>query len=150
MSDFTNGFKLCSCSSENIKFRNQDLFKKIKGELVKISNKKNDKIPIINIWHLSRFVGEQADTMMGSYQFPSKDIGNGLNVEWILLNLNIENCFDFDYTPDEGDSLTISTNVILGPYISFIFKNNEWSIDHYSPFHDETTIICKGIIKEVE
>ena len=79
---------------------------------------------------------------------PAGDIGNGLDAEWIALNLNLENCFDFDYTPEEGDNLFIQTNEIASAYISFIFKNDQWIIDVYDPFTWNTKHIVDGIIKE--
>ncbi len=151
MCDFNNGIKLCTCDGLKIKHRKQDLYRKVKGELVKIPNKKNDDIPLIYIWHLYKYIGkDEVNMMLGQYIFPSNDIGNGLNAEWIALNLNIENCFDFDYTPNEGDNLIIRQNVEMSPYISFIFKNGEWIIEHYDPFSEITEHILDGKIKEVE
>jgi hypothetical protein len=115
MCDFEKGFRLCSCGSEPIKFREQELYRKVKDELVKIPNKKNDKIPLIYIWSLSRFEGMNESPEMGRYILPTNDIGQGLNAEWIALNLNCGNCFDFEYEPEEGDNLKIHQNEILSP-----------------------------------
>mgnify|MGYP006186967725 FL=1 len=52
MCDFTKGIKLCSCENETIKFREQEFYKMVKNEYVKIPNKKNENIPIIFIWRL--------------------------------------------------------------------------------------------------
>lgn len=151
MCDFNNGIKLCTCDGDKIKYKKQDLYKKVKGKLVKIPNKKNDAIPLIYIWHLYKYSGkDEVNMMIGQYIFPNNDLGNGLNAEWILLNLNIENCFDFDYTPNEGDNLIIRQNVEFSPYISFIFKNGEWVKDHYDPFSDITECILDGKLKEVK
>jgi len=151
MCDFNNGIKLCTCNGDKIKYRKQDLYRKVKGELVKIPNKKNDDIPLIYIWHLFRYVGKDEENYsLGQYIFPSNDIGKGLNAEWILFNLNIENCFDFDYVPNEGDNLFITQNVELSPYISFIFKKGEWIVKHYDPFSEITEHILEGKIKEIE
>ena len=151
MCDFNNGMKLCTCEDVKIKYRKQDLYRKVKGELVKIPNKKNDDIPLIYIWYLYKYIGTDEDNMMlGQYILPSNDLGNGLNSEWIALNLNIENCFDFDYNPNEGDNLIIGQNVEMSTYISFIFKNGEWIIEHYDPFSEITEHILDGKIKEVE
>ncbi|WP_326982953.1 hypothetical protein VUJ46_22865 [Chryseobacterium sp. MYb264] len=149
MCDFTKGIKLCICNGDKIKYRQQDTYKKVKGELIKIPNKKNDSIPLIYIWHLWKHIGvDKSNSMIGQYIFPTEDIGNGLNAEWITLNLNCENCFDFEYTPTEGDNLYITQNVELSFYISFIFKNGEWTADHYSPFSDITELISTGKIIE--
>jgi hypothetical protein len=134
MCDFDKGFKLCSCGNDAIKFREQEFYRKVNDELVKIPNKKNDKIPLIYIWSLSIFEGMNESPEMGRYILPTNDIGQGLNAEWIALNLNCGNCFDFEYEPEEGDNLKIHQNEISSPYISFIYNNKEWKIDHYDPF----------------
>ena len=148
MCDFTKGIKLCSCENETIKFREQEFYKMVKNEHVKIPNKKNENIPIIFIWRLFKLKSKNDNNEIGRYMLPSGDIGNGLDAEWIALNLNLENCFDFDYTPEEGDNLFIQTNEIASAYISFIFTNNQWIIEHYDPFTWYTKHIKDGIIKE--
>lgn len=101
------------------------------------------------IWHLWKHTGtDENNSMIGQYIFPTEDIGNCLNAEWIILNLNYENCFDFKYTPSEGDNLYITQNIELSSYISFIFKNGEWTIGHYSPFSDILQLISSGKIVE--
>lgn len=145
MCDFNNGIKLCTCNGEKIKYRQQELYRKVKGELVKIPNKKNDSIPIIYIWHLFRYIGQNEENFeLGQYIPPTDDIGNGLNAEWIALNLNVENCFDFEYIPSEGDNLFITQNIEFSPYISFIFKNGEWVVEHYDPFSENIKHIFEG------
>jgi hypothetical protein len=52
---------------------------------------------------------------------PGNSIGNGLDAKWIALNLNSENCFDFDYTPQEGDNLFIRQKCNLRPVYLFYF-----------------------------
>ena len=152
MCDFNNGIKLCTCEDDKIKYRKPDLYRIVnKDKIVKIPNKKNDDIPLIYVWHLYKYCGkDEVNMMMGHYILPSDDLGNGLNAEWISLNLNIENCFDFDYIPNEGDNLIIGQNVEMSPYISFIFKNGEWIIEQYNPFSDIKEHILEGKIKEIE
>ncbi|GGB77560.1 hypothetical protein GCM10007424_17030 [Flavobacterium suaedae] len=151
MCDFSKGIRLCTCESETIKFREKEYYRKVKGELIKIHNKKNDKIPLIYIWQLFRYKGKKKDCFeMGSYKMPQDDIGKGLNDEWVVLNLNIENCFDFDYTPKEGDNLLIRQNEDLSPYMSFIYKSDKWIIDHYYPFDIEIEYLTEGLLKTNE
>lgn len=139
MCDFTKGIRLCTCVEEKIKYRKSDTYRKIRGQLVKIPNKKDDDIPLIYIWHLWKFKGIDTDSaMLGHFLLPDDDIGNGLDAEWIALNLNVTNCFDFDYSPTEGDCLYITQNVEMSSYISFIFKSGEWIKGHYDPFSDIT------------
>lgn len=145
MCDFTKGVKFCTCKKNEINFRYAEYYKKVNGELVKIIDKRNEGIPLIYMWRLFRHIGKKKDWLeVGRYMLPTNDIGQGLNAEWIALNLNVENCFDFDYTPQEGDNLFITTNVILGPYISFIYRNNEWICDHYDPFTDDVEHVQDG------
>ena len=149
MCDFTKGIKLCTCEGDKIEFRHQEFYRKVKGELVKIPDTRNDKIPRIYIWRLFRLINKDKEkewAELGKYAMPSDNIGQALNAEWIALNLNVENCFDFNYNPQEGDNLFIQQNVSHGPYISFIYKSNEWIVDHYDPFNSETVHIKDGIL----
>lgn len=145
MCNFNKGIKFCTCDIDTLKLRNQQLYRKVKGELVPIPNRKNDKIPLMYIWHLFRYKEQQTELfMIGRYLFPTDDIGNGLNAEWVALNLNVEDCFDFDYTPQEGDNLFITQNVEMAPYLSFIFRKGEWTEDHYDPFSVQTELCYQG------
>lgn len=147
MCDYKNGIKFCSCDNEKIKFREPRTFIKKKGKLIEKENPKNADIPLEYIWTLFKFEGEKEITEIGRYMMPDNDLGNGLNAEWIALNLNSKNCFDFDYIPSEGDNLKIRQNVKLGPYLSFIYRKNEWIIDHHSPWSTEISKIKEGKIK---
>jgi hypothetical protein len=150
MCDFSNGMKFCTCTEGEIKYREREFYRKVKGELVRIPSKKNDNIPLVYLWRLYRYVGKcEGDAILGHFVMPSEDIGNGLNAEWIALNLNVENCFDFEYTPSEGDNLVIAQNVELSPYISFIFENGEWVEEFCDMFSVIMEFISEGKVKEV-
>lgn len=138
MCDYSDGIKFCSCDNEKIKFREPKVFTKKNGKLIEQENPLNFDIPLQYIWTLFKFDGEKEITEIGRYIMPSNDLGNGLSADWIALNLNCKNCFDFDYTPKEGDNLKIQQNIILSPYLPFIYKNNQWVIDHHSPWSTET------------
>ena len=118
----SNNIKFCTCNEEPIKFREMDSFKIIKGKMINVSEKTNKAIPIMYVWHLYKYNGSKEIEIEGELILPENEIGNSLNSEWIALNLNHENCFDFEYTPNEGDNLKISQNVYNSPYLSFIFK----------------------------
>ncbi|WP_027391786.1 hypothetical protein [Aquimarina latercula] len=147
MCDFENRIKFCSCDKESIKFRKPKKFIRKKGKLVEQINPKDSKIPLEYIWTLFKFDGEKEITEIGRYMMPINDLGNGLNAEWIALNLNCEDCFDFEYTPSEGDNLKIHENVIMSAYLSFIYRNGEWIIDHHSPWSTEISKLKEGKIK---
>ncbi len=145
MCDFEKGFILCSCKIEIPKKRSNVKSKKIK-------NLPTQKLGYR--WYLSRFVGnrtEEIDEFLieGEYSLPSKDLGKGLSEEWIQLNLNLENCFDFEYTPQEGDNLVFRSNSDYD-YLSFIFKAGYWQIEHYSPFSTILKKIDEGKIESIE
>lgn len=114
--------------------RKQEFYRRVGNDLVKIEDERNNKIPLIYIWKLLRITGTTAGIEMGRYMMPTEDIGNGLDAEWIALNLNNVDGFDFEYHPIEGDTLFITQNQEMAPYISFIYRNCEWVIDHYNPF----------------
>lgn len=109
-----------------------------------IKNKKNKDIPLEYIWVLFKYKGLTKGIEMGRYNFPNDKIDERLNADWLALNLNTEHCFDFEYIPEEGDNLFIQYNMNLGPYISFIYRDKEWIIHHYSPFEVKTELVLKG------
>lgn len=147
MCDFSEGFKLCSCDGEKIRFRKKAQYSIENGKPFKPRSKKEADIPVQFIWRLFRLKSPNTDSVLGLYKLPAEDIGHGLNAEWIVLNLNEKNCFDFDYTPEEGDNLFIQTNETGSPYISFVFTKNQWTIEHYDPFNWNTEHIRDGLIK---
>ncbi len=152
MLDFENGMKFCPLNGGKIKYKKQEYYRKVKGELVRKSNKKQkEDIPLVSIWRLYRYIGirEPDIYLFECYAFSTSDLGNGLNADWIALNLNVENCFDFEYTPSEGDYLRISQNIVPSSFISFIFKNGVWKIDDYA--HDTVMLelINEGNVLEL-
>ena len=144
--DFTNGFKLCVNKEQPIKYRQQEFYKKINNELVKVPNKKNKNIPVIYTWRLYRMKCLNEEFAHCSFDRPTNDIGCGLNDEWIELNLNCNKAFDFDYKPCHNDNLIIETNEFLSPYISFIFEKDEWKTGYHIPFMYEMEEISRGRI----
>ncbi|MDX1958618.1 MAG: hypothetical protein SFU98_08605 [Leptospiraceae bacterium] len=142
MCDFEKGFKLCSCKLEE---HNIDKNRK---------SKKDKDLPIPKLgyrWYLSRFVSKVSDSefmMEGEFEPPSKDLGNGLSDEWILVNLNLENCFDFEYTPSEGDNLVFKSDEKY-IYLSFVYKKGIWIKDNYSPFDTILKKIDEGKIEMI-
>lgn len=138
MCDFEKGFILCSCI----------IVKPAKKS--KRKSKKNNEMPVElgYRWTLSRFKEFIEEPLMeGSFDPPSKDLGKGLNDEWILLNLNSENCFDFDYIPLEGDNLIFKSNERF-KYLSFIFSKGEWIKNNYDPFSTILESYKQGKIEE--
>ncbi|MEY8847218.1 hypothetical protein AB9K26_00225 [Psychroserpens sp. XS_ASV72] len=143
MCKFKDGIKFCTCDLDEFSSSRD---KKSSNK----SNKEKSKDVTEYVWTLFKFEGDKKQKEMGRYMFPEDDIGNGLNAEWIVLNLNCEDCFDFDYSPSEGDNLTISKNHVLSPYLSFVFSKDEWKIEHYDPFLYETSVLNHGKIKSID
>ncbi|MFK7946895.1 MAG: hypothetical protein AB8G11_04845 [Saprospiraceae bacterium] len=106
-------------------------------------------------WHLYRKIEgtyENAATMDGMFFEPLHQITEELTPEFIVQNMNTENCFDFDYQPVEGDELHIWTNhekhiksTFPSGYLSFLFTNNQWEIGSSLSFDNEE--ILKGKVK---
>lgn len=147
MCDFSDGIKFCVCDRESIKFREPRKFVRKNGKLIEQLDPEDSKIHLEYIWTLFKFCGEKEITEIGRYIMPTNDLGNGLNAEWIVLNLNCEDCFDFEYLPSEGDNLKIHRNIIMAPYLSFIYQNGKWIIDHHNPWSTVIDQIKEGKIK---
>lgn len=140
MCDFEKGFILCSCKDKEkpvIHNKNSRRYKK--------SPQNEDNT---YRWYLCEFKGTFESLMEGMFEPPSNDIGKGLTSEWVLLNLNDRNCFDFEYIPREGDSLVIRKPQTYGAFLSFIFKNGEWKEDFYSPFGIMLNKLNEGKVEE--
>jgi hypothetical protein len=118
MCDFTNGLKFCTCDPAKGNIRHNKKSRRNKDA--------SGAFPKEFTWILDRYVTTLDTGEMGRMLMPHGNIGNGLTEEWVLLHLNLENCFDFDYTPEEGDSLKIRDNDDPYLYLSFIFKGNSW------------------------
>jgi hypothetical protein len=137
MCNFKHGFILCTCETETKPIVHNQNSRRYKNTLqAKIAGYR---------WSLARFVNGFDSEMEGSYELPSQDIGAELTAEWVLLNLNNGNCFDFDYIPGEGDNL-IMKRADEWEYLSFIFTQGEWREDHYVPFSTTLQLMYQGEI----
>lgn len=125
MCDFNNGFILCKCEDD-------------------LSTDKTEGTEYI--WTLYSYMGLNTDRKMGRYVQPVSTIGKGLSATFVQEKLNSDNCFDFDYQPIEGDNLSIE-EVGTSNRIEFIFKENQWKEDHYSPFSHNCKKTNNGILK---
>ncbi|AFZ01645.1 hypothetical protein Cal6303_2672 [Calothrix sp. PCC 6303] len=142
MCDFDKGFILCTCKDKEKPIVHNKNSRRYKQEQA--------ATPKVYRWYLSTFKEYRSDDeplMEGEYQLPVTDIGKGLTDEWVLLNLNDRNCFDVDYTPQEGDNLVIRDAYQEWDYLSFIFKNGGWERGHYSRFSTITTLTMNGEVK---
>lgn len=147
MSDFKNGIKFCFSENEHIAFRDPRKFLRKHGRLIEKVAGKDAEIKLELVWTLYKFEGEKEIDEYGQFKMPIHDLGNGLHDEWIALCLNDTDCFDFEYIPSEGDNLKIHENVILSPYLSFVYRNNEWIIDYHNPWSTEISKLKEGKVK---
>jgi hypothetical protein len=141
MCDFEKGFILCTC---------EDKEKPIIHNKNSRRNKKNQiNDSQVYRWYLYEFVEKHALMMIGRYLLPTSDLGNSLTAEWVLLNLNERHCFDFDYTPKEGDNLIMRAKHLAGLHLSFIFREGIWLEDHYDAFNYTLKLNLEGEIKQI-
>ncbi len=116
----------------------------IEGDIAEIKN--------IYIWTLYRYYGSRESLRRGKVMMPVDDFQNGISVENISLKLNEGNIFDFDYAPEERDSLHISFNAENSQeykYFSLIFKNGIWQEGNNPFFTSIQKEIATGEIKVI-
>lgn len=105
---------------------------------------KNKVLPDKLTWTLYRYLGAYDSGMDGMLMEPSYRITAELTFEYILAELNARNCFDFEYSPNEGDNL-----IVRGPhgFMSFIYATNSWTYEMYNCFQERTEFIKKGHVR---
>ena len=143
---------LCSCSdisSEKIK-------KLFSSELDQLKRKKESFLLIK--WKLFKYIAYEWNGMDGMLFSPTDKLTSEVTVEYLCAEMNNRNCFDFAYSPTEGDNIVFEVEKIgkggrpkikQPRYLfnSLIFKDNQWTIDSYNPFYDKTEEIGKGVLK---
>ncbi|HEY1196565.1 hypothetical protein [Flavobacterium sp.] len=96
-------------------------------------------------WTLEKCMGFSKTTMDGMGYMPEKMLTVDLTNEKMVADLNSKNCFDFDYEPNEGDSLRIFTpGGSYEKHLSFIYKNKQWIAGSHMPFMYEMQKINFG------
>lgn len=124
MCDFSQGFRLCTCSDETA------------------LHKENYH------WRLYRYIGKQTKRIVGKYRPPMHDIGAGLSGNFVLLQLHeTPSCFDFEYQAQEGDNLVLYDRKNMRR-LEFIFRNNSWEETYYAPFKHIKEQLCEGKIEK--
>lgn len=133
MCDFNDGFILCKCNDRKTIVHNR------KSRRNKVDESKE------YTWILNKYLGKSDETEIGRYSMPDNDLRHGLTSLFVLNELNNKNCFDFDYFPNEGDNLKL-INTHSQNRIEFIYRNGNWTEDHYSPFNHVCEKIFNGKI----
>ncbi|MDL2144394.1 hypothetical protein QQY79_17840 [Flavobacterium tructae] len=111
----------------------------------KNSRKNRKKRRVDFTWTLEKCMGYSKMTMDGMGYRPEEVLTEDLTNERMLLVLNTNNCFDFDYQPIEGDNLQVfAPENSMRRHLSFIFKNGEWTAGSHMPFMYEMEKINFG------
>lgn len=147
MCEIDNKLKFCTClEEEDIELINfhKSLDKFYKKQLP------NSKEPFS--WVLYEYMGSEDSGMMGLLNMPSEKLGSSLTEEFVLSQINSEDCYDFDYKPKEGDNLQINfqRNKYWTEFMSFIYRNDKWEADMYNSFIEKTEPKNYGILKVVK
>jgi hypothetical protein len=75
-------------------------------------------------WKLYKATGPRYQ--MGRAVPPPDTLGQGFTADRVLKDLNSGNCFDFDYVPVDGDSLTIGRDGSNSLHLIFSFSQGRW------------------------
>ena len=148
MCEVTKHLKLCSCltdeKSETIHNKNSRRYK----NYLKQANPRNI------VWTLHKYEGKQYLGMDGMLIPPADKLDEMFTAEYVKNELNKRNCFDFDYSPKEGDYLELRLNQTDKEarrkefkFLPFIFSNGQWTISSYNPFYEKTVEIRNGKVE---
>ncbi len=99
------------------------------------------------IWTLYKYLGEKEDLMVGEMIMPVDHLDEEMTSQDLLLELNSQNLFDFDFSSSEGHNLQIRKEFIyksvkskprpeLYDYMSFIYRNGSWKEEVHDVFSD--------------
>ena len=144
MCEINNKLKFCTCLEEkDIKLI------ELHKSLEKFQKKQipGSKEPFS--WVLFEYKGFEASDIMGLLKMPSDKIGFYLTEEFVLQQLNLTDCFDFDYKPKEGDNLQVhfQDNKYSAEFLSFIYRDENWEADSYYTFTEKIEPKNYGILK---
>lgn len=107
-----------------------------------------DKTDQLNKWTLTHFIGLEETSIMGSVARYTENFDNGISSEELILQMNAENCFDFDYTASENDCLHVSTNENNAyQYFKVIYKDGQWQLGGNPVFTSILENIAEGKIE---
>ncbi|MFV0680059.1 hypothetical protein [Ottowia sp.] len=127
MCDFYGGFKLCTCDVQGIELDTRapsHPWMRIKH------NQPADFVgpqPLHYLWMLHHAHGEDVEgTTMGRAILPSRSVGRGLDADWLCYLLNQQHCFDFDYQPQQQDTLTLFPSYQSLGYLSAVYLDGRW------------------------
>ncbi len=144
--------KFCTCSIQEPAIHESKRWKRKNFDL-------NEYLQTHFVWQLDKYGGLKEEMAMGRVVMPLQKLNEVLTAQNVVQALNENAAFDFEYTPMEGDYLTICEAYIkkkiknkqrpnlFGRYMTFIFKDQTWINDSYDAFIDELHFFNKGKIK---
>jgi hypothetical protein len=143
MCEIGKKLKLCTCLING----NLDTVVHNKNSRRHKKNAKSDSGRIY-LWILKKVVGPSELVMDGMVIKPDDALEKNLTADNLLDELNQRNCFDFEFTPDEGDNLEIyEDNKSHRRFISFLYIKGMWTIGDYNDFVYKTEKINFGNVK---
>ena len=107
------------------------------------------------IWILERVESIKSIKLVGMTMVPTNQLDQ-LSDEFVVKALNSKHLFDFDYEPNENDSLTIErvnrkelkfSEGFVGEYLRFKFSEGQWIIGQVNIFHYHLEVYKNGKVK---
>lgn len=102
------------------------------------------------IWILDRYIGAKESRLLGKIKRPDDHIGE-IQKAQVIEAMNQGNCFDFNYEPQEADTLCIKNeakNHNEYKYFSLKYVDGKWIEGMNDPFgRSITENISKGTLK---
>ena len=137
MCEFEKKLTLCTCYTDKDPYYFQ-IRRKLEKYLKTSITSENNAF----YWTLADYLGHQEKFLIGMTSIPGNVIGTSLTNDFVISQLNNRNCFDFDYTPKEGENLMISeqSDRLDREYLSFIFRDGKWKIGSYNSFIEKTEV----------
>lgn len=100
-------------------------------------------------WQLYRYTDKTKRLRMiiGKFVLPAEKLAEHLDAGAIAKRMNAGNCFDFDYVPDEFDTLYIRSANDHDHFIRLRFNEGSWRKNSLPVFGD-SELMREGFVKE--
>lgn len=137
MCEITHKFTLCSCSTNE----KEDIIHNKNSRRYKKTLKQDNSNKMV--WTLYKYDGEYDSGMEGILMEPSDKLDESFTANYVKTELNLRQCFDFEYAPQEGDYLVLTKKRDYS-YMPFMYKDGQWIIHSYNAFYEKITALKKG------
>jgi len=151
-------FKIHFCSCEKKEEQEKEIIHNKNSRRFKRTFNKDEYLKKKFIWYLFEYVGSVEFSLIGLILPPEEKLTEEITSEYLLYELNNNSeLFDFDYLPNEGDSIVVRSEYInkeikgkkrphLFEHLSFIYKKEKWEINSKGS-EEISQEIAKGILK---